>query len=280
MKDNNSTTIWDKALATVRTIYNFLVKIPISKFCKVILYVIIILAIYSLFNWVNREVNMGAFEKISEKTLKTTAKEAFIEGAANADSMKVLQKIKESSISDDVDNNLNDISLNILNRVDADRSLISLFHDGKYTSGNIDFKFMNECYEKTAKKRNITRVTGYCRDYNKRYEDIPTRDLPIYRYLRQQKEKYFLGNIQALSKIDPEYANRMVSDGMGFTAMYYIHEDGLPLSIISVSWKKGNERFIPDSTTLIKVLKEYASEAFPYLYMDAYNKMKQSLNLT
>lgn len=273
MKDS-SITLWEKALGAIKATYNFLVNVPIMKFFKVVLYVIVILSLYTAFNWINKGVNVGA----SKDVVKTAAKEAFIGGVAEVDSLRVVQKMKEASISDEIDDNLNDLSLNMLNLTDADRTMVSLFHDGEYTSGHIDFKFMNECYEKINKEHNISKVTGYYRDPHKRYDDIPTRDLPIYRYLRQHKENFFVGDTKTLAEIDPDYASRMDSDGMGYTAMYYIHENGLPLSIISVSWKKGDEKHIPSAETLIGVLKQIAVDAKPYLYIDAYNKMKQTIS--
>jgi hypothetical protein len=43
----------------------------------------------------------------------------------------------------------------------------------EYTSDILTIKFMNECYEKTAKNRNVVKITGYFRDPNRRYENIP-----------------------------------------------------------------------------------------------------------
>jgi hypothetical protein len=68
----------------------------------------------------------------------------------------------------------------------------------------------------------------------------------------------------------------MSADGTGYVALYYVHEDGLPLSIISVSWQRGNNKYASNDC-ILNTLMEYAGEAKPYLYIDAYNKMKQSI---
>lgn len=271
-------TIWDRVLKSIKTAYNFLVGIPIMKFLKVVMYVVVILSIYLVFNWLNRESNMNAFKQASEEVVKSSAKDAFVEGSAEADSLAIVQKMKEATISDEVDDNLNDLSYSLLNNLNGDRSFISLFHDGEYTSGHIDFKFMDECFEKTNKSRNVKRVTGYLRDPNKRFANIPTRELPIYRYLRNQEDDIFVGPVDSIAIIDADYATKMTSEGMGYAAMIYIHEDDLPLSIISVSWKKNNKRFIPNKQTIISELQRTALEAKPYLYIDAYNTMKKSVN--
>lgn len=276
--NTSNQSIWDKALKSIKNAYNFLVGIPIMKFLKVVIYIVIILSVYLVFNWLNRESNMGAFKQASEEVVKSTTKKAFVEGSAEADSLRIAQKMKEASISDEVDDNLNDLSLGILNTLNADRSFISLFHDGAYTSGHIDYKFMDECFEKTNKERNISRITGYFRDPNKRYTNIPTRELPIYRYLREHDHEMFIGTTEELSKIDTDYATKMTLEKMGYVAMIYIQEDGLPLSIISVSWRKSNLKLVPSMAVIENALKKLAVEAKPYLYIDAYNAMKQSMN--
>ncbi len=254
---------------SARKVYKFLVGISLKNFFKVVLYIVIILGIYTLFSIFNKDISLKNYTPV----IKNITKEAVVDAAEDVDSVRVRNKMKEAILSDEVEDNLNDISYNILKALDADRCLISLFHNGKYTSGNIDFKYMDEGYEKVSKKRNISKITGYYRDPSKRYVDIPTRDLGIYRYLRENKDNFWAGSAKDLYKIDEDYSLRMKETDVGYKAMYFVHEDNLPLSIISVAWKENNLKYRPDSITIYKVLKEWAVEAKPYLYIYAYNKI-------
>lgn len=184
------------------------------------------------------------------------------------DSVKLQKKRRLFELTSRVEDNINDLALELRIDLDADRVMVSTFHNGKQTSGGLDYSFMDEGYEKVCENRNINRILGYS-SKNSRYSNIPTQSMNIYRFLRTSDD-YFLGDLQAVRTIDTEYASRMESEGMYYCALMYIHDGDLPLSILSVSWKEKNVVCAPSPDKIRKNMYAYASEIKKNLLVSAF----------
>lgn len=186
------------------------------------------------------------------------------------DSVKLQEKRRLFELTSRVEDNINDLALELRMDLNADRVMVSTFHNGKQTSGGIDYSFMDEGYEKVCENRNINRMLGYS-SRNSRYYNIPTQSMGIYRFLRTS-DNYFLGNLHDVKAIDAEYAARMEGEGMYYCALIYIHDGDLPLSILSVSWKEDNVVYAPSPEKIRKYMYAYAPEIKKNLLISAFRE--------
>ena len=115
----------------------------------------------------------------------------------------------------------------ILYSLDADRVFIFECHNGVTNPSGLPFEFANMNYEVSNRERGVDRV------YYK-YKDVPLTMYTFPNYMRNNK--FFIGTINELSKLDYEFAKHMKEDGGRFTAFIYLsHGDG-PLGFLGISF--------------------------------------------
>lgn len=261
LKDDGTPTVFGYFANSIGSIVASVSKLKWKNVIKT--FFIILLFIFLL--WVFMIALKGEIIESIQPAVSTQVSQTLVE----QDSIKIARKNELLALTTQAEDNLNDASLAMRIEFDADRILISTFHDGEHTSGGYDMTKMDECYEKVCEERNITRITGYSRDEPGRYKNIHTKDLPIYRYLRNNNH-CFVGTVDEIRKIDPDYAARMDERKMCYAAMYYINNGDIPLSIFSVSWRKGNEKYIPEESVLRRRLADIAKDIKPHLMVGTY----------
>jgi hypothetical protein len=223
---------------------------------------VLTLTLFYFYNYLNRKFNQQAIEKTMNTTL--------IANQQRVDSLKVEEEIEIFKKTDEVERNLQNRSFTLRENLDADRTTISVFHNGTRSSGGVDFRYFDEDYEYVAESRGIQRISSRCKN-------IKTSDYPLMNYLRFKK-KLFIAHTNEIAKIDPGYADKLRLEDYEYVAFYYLTAgDDLPLGIITASWKKDDLSYAPDSTTLANKMLDWGEKIEPEMQLSFYLKMKNKV---
>jgi hypothetical protein len=138
----------------------------------------------------------------------------------------------------------------LLYSCNATRVVVSEYHNGCANSGGLDFEKYDETYEEVNENRPMPYMS-------KNYTDMKTSLYKITSYLRQHD--IFVGSTAELNNIDKRYAANMDADNIGYIAVVEIHnrkDENKPIGMLALCWKKGEDKYIPDTHTLQEKLME------------------------
>lgn len=138
----------------------------------------------------------------------------------------------------------------------AYRGMCAEFHNGKENADGLGFTHFTENYEEINPKYDLHYVASS-------YENMRTSFYPICDYLHDDSHDCLIGTVDDIKKIDPRYAANMEHDGMCFGAICEVenvYNPNRPLGILSISWRKGQEKDIPDVDKIEKILRECESD--------------------
>jgi hypothetical protein len=168
--------------------------------------------------------------------------------AMHQTAMNLVQDKKEEGIRDYVvtPKVQKDIEI-LLYTLNADRVFIFELHNGKKNISGLPFKYADMSYEVANRERGVDRC------YTK-YQDVP---LTMYKYPDyMHKQKFMIGTIDDIEKIDYEFAKCIKEDGGEYLAMIYINgSDGTPLGFLGVSFHSND--YAPSDEVIEEKLKTY-----------------------
>ena len=130
--------------------------------------------------------------------------------------------------------------------LDADRAFVFELHNGKKNTSGLPFRFADMTYEEVNDSKKGYRVAMT-------FQDIP---LTLYKYpYYLQKKKMFIGTVEEIEEIDPEFANHIRGIGGEYLAMIYMSSKGLPIGFLCLSYHNRNE--VPNEKFIEAKLREY-----------------------
>jgi hypothetical protein len=134
----------------------------------------------------------------------------------------------------------------ILYGLNADRVFIFECHNGVTNPSGLPFEFANMNYEVANRERGVDRV------YYK-YKDVPLTMYTFPNYMR--KNKFFIGTIDELSKLDYEFAKHMKEDGGKYCSFIYLSHGEGPLGFLGVSFHSMDR--VPSKDAIEKKVEAY-----------------------
>lgn len=202
------------------------------------------LVLFFLFNWFKNEQTVEIVNKAVERVLIQSQK-----ADEKRDSIRAMVDGPQHYIHTmDVDHTINGELGELLNEVDADRVMLSSFHNHQ-EGVMLGYVYYDEAYEAVNKKRHITEVA-------QQYQNVRTSLTPFAGYMK--KATYWQGTYKEVYDIDMRYSHHMEEDGAFFGAWYFIwSETGMPIGILSCSWHKDNRRYIPTAHDIEMAMKVY-----------------------
>lgn len=156
-----------------------------------------------------------------------------------------------------------DISV-LLYTLGADRVFIFELHNGKKNISGLPFRYADMSYEVTNRERGVVRC------YRK-YQDVPLNmyTYPNYMY----KNKFFIGAIDDIDKIDYEFAKQQKEDGGKYGAMVYLNGLEEPLGFLGISFHRTDN--LPSDKVIEEKMKECGGKLSELLDLKAQLKKKK-----
>ena len=134
----------------------------------------------------------------------------------------------------------------LVHLLNADRAFVFELHNGKKNTSGLPFRYADMTYEEVNDAKKGFRVAM-------NFQDIP---LTLYKYPHYlQRQKLFIGTVDEISTIDPEFANHIRDIGGEYLAMIYMSSKGLPLGFLCVSYH--NRESVPSDSMIENKLREY-----------------------
>lgn len=208
------------------------------------LIVLLGLILFFLFNWFKNEQTVKIVNEAVERVLVQSQQADKVR-----DSLRTKVDGPEHYIhTAEVDADINEELCKLLDKVDADRVMLSSFHDHE-EGVMLGYLFYDEAYEQPNRKRHILPVAS-------QYQRERTSLTPFVSYL--WKKQYYQATFKKLSEIDMRYSHHMEEDGAWFGAWFFIwSETGQPIGILTCAWNKENRKYIPTAEKLEVEMKIY-----------------------
>lgn len=202
------------------------------------------LILFFVFNWFKNEQTVEIVNKAVERVLIQSQK-----ADEKRDSLHAKADGPEHYIHTfEIDQSINEELLNLLEKVDADRVMMSSFHDHE-EGVLLGYLFYDEAYEQPNKKRHIQSVAS-------QYQRERTSLTPFMSYMA--KAIYKQGTYRQIYDIDMRYSHHMEEDGSYFGAWYFIwSKTGRPIGVLTCAWNRENRRYIPTAETLEMEMRVY-----------------------
>lgn len=157
-------------------------------------------------------------------------------------------------------NALTDRLLDVLN---CDVVTVELLHNTEKYVGGFHKRFYDECYPAINTAHGIK---FNCTEF----QNIPTNLFPIINHMEENKFQWF-SSMDEVAKIDPGYAQILKDhDCIGLGMRYMRTIEGEDLGILTVTWRKGNEQFIPKQSIIQECMTETAAKLETLLDMSDY----------
>lgn len=202
------------------------------------------LILFFVFNWFKNEQTVKIVNEAVERVLIQNQRADMVR-----DSLRKKYEGPEHYIhTAETDADINEELKNLLDKVDADRVMLSSFHNHE-EGVMLGYLFYDEAYEKTSTKRHILPVAY-------QYQRERTSLTPLVAFL--WKNQYYQASYKKISEIDLRYSHHMEEDGSWFGAWYFVwSKTGRPIGILTCAWNKENRRYIPTAEKLEMELRIY-----------------------
>lgn len=218
--------VWDKFL-------NSISKVSWLAILKLIVFIILLMAVISFYVTLNDENT----RRILSKTITEDR------NSLNEHDDDVYD------LTDDVETSVNDEIEKLRLSLNADRVVVSIFHDNLKTTTGLHFRFFSECYEKVCYDRGIPEIA-------QNYQGVRTSLHPMVTYL--SRHKMVIANVDEMEKIDKRYAHAMMVEDSYLSGLYFLRsESGKEIGILVVSWTVDNKKLVPSRSSIEQNLTKY-----------------------
>lgn len=218
--------VWDKFL-------NSISKVSWLAILKLIVFIILLMAVISFYVTLNDENT----RRILSKTITEDR------NSLNEHDDDVYD------LTDDVETSVNDEIEKLRLSLNADRVVVSIFHDNLKTTTGLHFRFFSECYEKVCYDRGIPEIA-------QNYQGVRTSLHPMVTYL--SRHKMVIANVDEMEKIDKRYAHAMMVEDSHLSGLYFLRsESGKEIGILVVSWTVDNKKLVPSRSSIEQNLTKY-----------------------
>lgn len=157
-------------------------------------------------------------------------------------------------------NALTDRLLDVLN---CDVVTVELLHNTDKYVGGFHKRFYDECYP-AVNTANGTKFN--CTEF----QNIPTNLFPIINHMEENRFQWF-SSMDEVAKVDPGYAQILKDhDCIGLGMRYMRTSNGEDLGILTVTWRKGHEQFIPEEKVIQECMTTTAAKLETLLDMSDY----------
>lgn len=208
---------------------------------------------------------------ISSDRSRIAARQGVEDAYRQQQKLDSISRIESARISRAANKNMTAITTELRETTDADRCMISSFHDGKRSSGGLDYDFFDEGYEQVALERGVEFIV---RGNNK--NDIKLSEYPIFSHLSiiDHPVIYYVKDIYT---IDPKYALLMKEGNMDRAAFYFIYseDNSTQLGVLSLSWKKNTSAKQYSDKFILDKLKQAGDELRNVMTLKYYTDTKQ-----
>lgn len=218
--------VWDKFL-------NSISKVSWLAILKLIVFIILLMAVISFYVTLNDENT----RKILSRTITEDR------NSLNEHDNDVYD------LTDDVETSVNDEIEKLRLSLNADRVVVSIFHDNLKTTTGLHFRFFSECYEKVCYDRGIPEIA-------QNYQGVRTSLHPMVTYL--SRHKMVIANVDEMEKIDKRYSHAMMVEDSYLSGLYFLRsESGKEIGILVVSWTVDNKKLVPSRSSIEQNLTKY-----------------------
>lgn len=213
--------------------YSGFIKLFVGWLFIILLIVTVILTFYC-YSMMKRGFNLSP-EQIS--VYKKTTEQATLN---SIEKTKRLEAEKDSAVyalSNKIELSVNERVLSLLNKLDADRVTITIFHDTEKSAPHLHFRFFSECYEHVNYDRHIPEIAG-------EYQKVKTSLFPMFSYLSINQSVF--APVKDYENIDIKYAHRLMENNYGWVGLRFLRtKSGAEIGVLTVTWLSRNMKYKP-----------------------------------
>lgn len=167
-------------------------------------------------------------------------------------------------LNDEIESSVNNEIEKLRLTLDADRVVISSFHDNLKTTTGLHFRFFSQSYEKVCYERGIPEIA-------QNYQNVRTSLYEMVTYL--SKHNLIIAGVDDMEKIDKRYAHAMLIENTYRTGLYYMRSSsGTEIGILVVTWTNDNKNIVPSDERIKEKLTKAGTKLESLLDLDYYNK--------
>lgn len=162
-----------------------------------------------------------------------------------------------------IEKEANALTNRLRDKLNCDVVTVELLHNTDKYVGGFHKRFYDECYPAI---NTANGVKFNCTEF----QNIPTNLFPIINHMEENKFQWF-SSMDELTKIDPGYAQILKDHDCICLGMRYMRtSDNEDLGILTVTWRKGHEQFIPEQDIIQECMTTAAAKLETLLDMSDY----------
>lgn len=162
-----------------------------------------------------------------------------------------------------IEKEANALTNRLRDKLNCDVVTVELLHNTDKYVGGFHKRFYDECYPAV---NTANGVKFNCTEF----QNIPTNLFPIINHMEENKFQWF-SSMDELTKIDPGYAQILKDHDCICLGMRYMRtSDNEDLGILTVTWRKGHEQFIPEQDIIQECMTTAAAKLETLLDMSDY----------
>ena len=162
-----------------------------------------------------------------------------------------------------IEKEANALTDRLRDKLNCDVVTVELLHNTDKYVGGFHKRFYDECYPAV---NTANGVKFNCTEF----QNIPTNLFPIINHMEENKFQWF-SSMDELTKIDPGYAQILKDHDCICLGMRYMRtSDNEDLGILTVTWRKGHEQFIPEQDIIQECITTAAAKLETLLDMSDY----------
>lgn len=162
-----------------------------------------------------------------------------------------------------IEKEANALTDRLRDKLNCDVVTVELLHNTDKYVGGFHKRFYDECYPAV---NTANGVKFNCTEF----QNIPTNLFPIINHMEENKFQWF-SSMDELTKIDPGYAQILKDHDCICLGMRYMRtSDNEDLGILTVTWRKGHEQFIPEQDIIQECMTTAAAKLETLLDMSDY----------
>lgn len=162
-----------------------------------------------------------------------------------------------------IEKEANALTDRLRDKLNCDVVTVELLHNTDKYVGGFHKRFYDECYPAV---NTANGVKFNCTEF----QNIPTNLFPIINHMEENKFQWF-SSMDELTKIDPGYAQILKDHDCICLGMRYMRtSDNEDLGILTVTWRKGHEQFIPEQNIIQECMTTAAAKLETLLDMSDY----------
>ena len=203
---------------------------------------------------------VGFFITINDKNTRAILSKAIVDDREN-----LREKDNYAfNLNDEIESSVNEEIERLRLSLDADRVIISSFHDNLKTTTGLHFRFFSQSYEKVCYERGVPEIA-------QNYQSVKTSLYEMVTYL--SKHNLLITTVGDMENIDKRYAHAMMLENTYKSGLYYMRSSsGTEIGILVVTWTNDNKALVPSDEKIKEKIIKSGTKLESLLDLNYYNK--------